>query len=70
MSALSMNESKSVSVEKIENGYLRRESLCDANGGYSSKTTYFKTNPGMEGVGPRNAGNETARRAAAYLKRK
>ena len=71
MSSLSENESKSVSVEKIENGYLRRESRSDSNGGYESKTTFHKTNPGTGPLGAKtDAGVETARRAEAFLKRK
>ena len=65
------NESRSISVSKIENGYLRTESRCAANGAYESKTTYYKTNPGTGAPGEKtNAGVETARRAEALLNRK
>ena len=62
-------KSVSVSVEKIENGYITRKSEWDGNGGYSSTETYSKEAPsiGVEATPrPRNVG--TLRSAIKSMK--
>lgn len=44
---------RTVSVEKIENGYLVRESTYSDKGGYKSKTTYSKDAPTLDVKGPK-----------------
>lgn len=56
-------ESRSVNVEKIENGYLTRESGC-SDGRYYSKTTYSANAPSLGGE---PAQDNSMKKAAAYL---
>ena len=44
---------RTVSVEKIENGYLVRESTYSDKGGYKSKTIYSKDAPTLDVKGPK-----------------
>ena len=62
------HSSLSVTVRKIDNGYLRNESRCDGKG-YSSTETFHPTNPGLGGkASTSGVSGESLKGATAYLK--
>lgn len=62
--------SRSVSVEKIDNGFLIRESTCDGKGNYSSSCEYSEKRPSLDAEprGQRQLGAGSLREAMESLK--
>ena len=58
---------KEVSVRKIDNGYIRRESTSGPNG-YKSSETFHKENPGFGSEKPSSPGPSSLKGATSYLK--
>jgi hypothetical protein len=69
--AASDNDSCSVSVRKIDNGYIVSESRCKGNE-YSHSEKFSKTKPDIDAATRRetNPGRETMRGAMQELRRK
>jgi len=65
------NESCSVNVRKIDNGYIVSESRCKGNE-YSHSETFSRTKPDLDAATRRetNAGREGLRDAMKELRRK
>jgi hypothetical protein len=70
MNPSGMDEHCDISVRKIDNGYVVRESRC-CGGVYSSSECYSPTKPDLAMMGPRgpNAGEESLRGAMKELKK-
>lgn len=68
---MSENESCSVDVRCIDNGYIIRETRCKGDQ-YQSKEVYSKTKPDLDAAtrAPTNAGREGLRDAMRELRRK
>ena len=58
---------KEVSVRKIDNGYVRRETSSGPNG-YKSSETFHKENPGFGGEKAPSPGPSSLKEATSYLK--
>lgn len=63
-------ESRSISVEKIDNGFLVRESTCHKDGSYTSSCEFSAKRPALDAEprGQRQLGSGALREAMEHLK--
>lgn len=67
---LRMNSEFSISVRRIDNGYLTRKSSCDQDGNYRSSELYSASPPGRDGKGKSAVGKDSLALTKAYLEQK
>ena len=67
MSYPGMSKSKSVSVRKIDNGFIKTTSICDGEN-YSSSEEFSKTEPKLDHSPMDTTGDTSLARAMRHVK--